>query len=206
MGSSAPSLHEKRVSPPRFVFARWLSPTGLTAQAQDTAVYTTLHKFYDLDGSTPGNLVEGDDGNIYGTTFFGGFEYMTGLNNFGNGTIFQVGSFGVATIYVFAGGDDGQHPSVLIKGSDGNFYGIARYGTNSYGGSVFRINPKGELTTIYTTGDFHDLSSLTQGADGNFYGISYSPPHGSIFRLTPAGVYTTLYTFTGGGDGYALSA
>ncbi len=179
---------------------------GLTARAQDTAVYATLHSFDYIDGSTPENLVEGNDGNFYGTTFFGGFEYMAGKNNFGNGTIFQVSPQGeISTIYVFSGDNDGQHPSTLIKGIDGNFYGIARCGVNSYGAAVFRITPTGNLTTIYTAGDFNEINSLTQDDDGNFYGITYgNSGNGSIFRLTQAGVYSTIYTFTGGDDGYAL--
>ncbi len=40
----------------------------LPARAQDTAVSTTLHSFAATDGSAPGGLVEGGDGNFYGTT------------------------------------------------------------------------------------------------------------------------------------------
>ena len=185
-------------------------------RAQDTAAYATLHSFDGIDGATPGNLVAGNDGNFYGTTSFGGFEYISSDygSGFGNGTVFQITPQGeLETIYVFAGADDGQHPVSLIKGTDGNFYGIAGFGVNNYGGSVFRITPAGELTTIYTTIDSSALGPLVQDDSGNFYGVasgggiysgaSGAGKYGSIFRLTLAGVYTTLYTFTGGSDGTA---
>jgi len=155
-----------------------------------------------LDGRTPvGGLVQGTDGNYYGTTLSGGANQ--------EGTIFKITSSGtLTTLYSFckvAKCADGESPHAgLVQGKDGNFYGTTQ-GSPSYDGSVYKITPSGTLTTLYT---FCSLSKcadgsspegdLIQATDGNFYGTtSLGGPGngGTIFRLTPSGALTTLYTF-----------
>ena len=175
----------------------------LPARAQDTAVYTTLHSFAGTDGSTPAELVEGSDGNFYGTTQAGGFDYSTGSGGPGYGTVFQITPAGkLTTLYVFAGADDGQDPFGLIKGLDGNFYGLTGNGGANGGGTVFRITPTGELTTLYSASSYLNVAGpLVQDDSGNFYGVSNAGAEaGSIFQLIPAGRYTTLHAFTGDGE------
>lgn len=83
--------------------------------------YQVLHtQTGPADGVGPvSSLVEGADGNFYGTTPSGG-----PLNN---GTIFKITPAGVlTTLYAFSGGSDGSAPlASLVLGSDGNFYGTA---------------------------------------------------------------------------------
>ncbi len=185
--------------------AGFLLGLPLITWAQDIAVYTTLYSFAGTDGSSPENLVEGSDGNFYGLTASGGFDYTTGSGGEGYGTFFQITpTSGLTTLYVFAGADDGQGPFGLIKGSEGNFYGLTASGGVNGGGTVFRITPTGELTTLYAAKGYLPANGpLVQDGSGNFYGVSSddTSDSGSIFRLTPAGVYTTLYKFTGGSDG-----
>ena len=91
---------------------------------------TTLYSFCNLTGCTDGRnpyggLVEGSDGNLYGTTAAGG----TSEGGTGAGTIFKITSAGLLkTLYTFCpqGGlcSDGASPqAALTEGADGSFYG-----------------------------------------------------------------------------------
>src|ERR1700694_3229545 len=79
------------------------------------------------DGAGPVVLIQGSDGNFYGTTAIGG------ANN--AGTVFKLTPEGVETIlYSFTGGSDGAGAQGLVQGSDGNFYGTtAGGGVNNSG-------------------------------------------------------------------------
>ncbi len=193
-----------------FLGCALVSTVPPAAWAQDTAVYTTLYNFGGSDGSIPEGLVEGSDGNFYGTTRDGGFGFTADTTASGYGTVFRVSPAGaLTTIYAFVGGDDGRSPFGLIKSNDGNFYGLTSIGGANGGGTVFRITPTGELTTIYAASGFPGIiGPLVQDDSGNFYGVSKDADldFGSIFRLTPAGDYSTLYLFPGGGGGEASSS
>jgi uncharacterized repeat protein (TIGR03803 family) len=65
---------------------------------------TTLASFDDTDGYQPYvAVVQGVDGNFYGTTAFGGTH--------GAGAVFRVTPSGnLSTLYDFTGGDDGEYP------------------------------------------------------------------------------------------------
>ncbi len=101
---------------------------------------TTIYNFCTLSGCTDGSapmgaLVEGTDGNFYGTTLGGG-------TNGGGGTIFSVTRGGKFTpLYSFAPDD---FPSGgLVQGTDGSFYGTTLYG----GGGV--CNNAGVAGTVF---------------------------------------------------------
>ena len=153
---------------------------------------TTLHVFCNeagcTDGANPvGGLVEGSDGNFYGTTADGGMNSQ--------GTVFKITSAGdLTTIYNFCsqiGCTDGSAPlAPLIEGTDANFYGTTGAGGGSgmfprlLGGvgTIFRITPRGELTTLHSF-DYSDgayPNGLTQATSGIFYGttLAYGPQQG----------------------------
>ncbi len=175
---------------------------------------TTLYSFTGgTDGNSPDNLVYARDGNLYGTTPTGG----TGARPLG--TIFKLSpsGSGFATFYSFAGryANDGENPTSLIQGSDGNLYGTAGGGDSRRGaGAIFRITVAGVETVTHKFGaNYHDGSgdgngpiSLTQGGDGILYGTTAGgnlPSNGgTVFELTPDGTtFSTLYGFSGGNDG-----
>ena len=176
-------------------------------------VETVLYSFQGTpDGSKPfGGLVQGSNGNYYGTTTAGGAA--------GKGTVFEMTANGVEAVLLSFSGSagssgivDGETPKAsLIQGSDGNFYGTNLSGGTAGGGTAFRITPAGAETvlinfganggTASATGD-EPVGSLVQGRNGNFYGTTrfggtYSK--GTVFEMTPAGVETVLYSFSGGG-------
>jgi len=174
---------------------------GTVFKITPTGVETVLHSFGGDDGIGPAaSLVQGSDGNFYGTTSYGGGT--------GGGTVFKITPEGTETVlHIFSGGpsDGGGSVSALIQGSDGNFYGTTPMGGASAYGTVFKIDPTGLETIVFSFTDSdvegQSISALVQGSDGNFYGTTVGRLSGTIFRLTPAGVETTLYTFTGGADG-----
>ena len=83
---------------------------------------TTLYSFAGSDGADPvAGLVQGSDGNFYGTTYGGG------ANNVG--TVFKITPSGtLTTLYSFAGSDGAIPDAGLVQGSDGNFYGTTSGG------------------------------------------------------------------------------
>ncbi|MGA2687698.1 MAG: choice-of-anchor tandem repeat GloVer-containing protein [Candidatus Korobacteraceae bacterium] len=144
--------------------------TAMAASAQNL---TTLVSFDVTNGQGPyfESLVQGTDGNLYGTT------YQGGANSFG--TVFKVNpSTGtLTTLHSFAGGTtDGSFPGAgLVLASDGNFYGTTTQGGSNTYGTVFKITPAGTLTLLhsFTVVDGRGpWSGLVQGTDGNLYGTT----------------------------------
>ena len=57
----------------------------------------------------------------------------------------------LTTLHSFSGADGAVPIAGLVQASDGNFYGTTAFGgTNSSGGTVFKITPSGTLTTLYS--------------------------------------------------------
>jgi uncharacterized repeat protein (TIGR03803 family) len=168
---------------------------------------TTLATFPTYN-TTPYGLVQGTDGNFYGTTAHGGL--------FSQGSVFVVTPSGVlTTLYSFCAQQtttcpDGYWASPnLILGTDGNFYGTTQFGGTGVNcnpnivagcGTAFRITPTGSLTTLhsFTGNEGTSPLGLIQGIDGNFYGVTSQGGAnnvGTIFRMIPTGALQTLYQF-----------
>ncbi|HVM62275.1 MAG TPA: choice-of-anchor tandem repeat GloVer-containing protein [Verrucomicrobiae bacterium] len=178
---------------------------GTVFEMTSQGTLTTLWRFTGgTDGSEPiAKLVQGFDGNFYGTASGGGTDDW--------GTVFQITPQGtLTTLWQFSGGTDGGGPEAgLVQGVDSNFYGTTyEGGTNAGFGTVFKITPQGTLTTLYRFSGGSDGSEpeaeLAQGADGNFYGTTFAGGlggRGTIFKVSPSGTFSNVYRFTGGGDG-----
>jgi len=90
----------------------------------------------------------------------------------------------------------------LALANDGNIYGTTESEGAGLGGTAYKINPSGVLTTLHsfcTQPNCADgailFGGLTQGVDGNFYGATTgggAAGTGTIFKLTPQGTLTTL--------------
>jgi uncharacterized protein (TIGR03437 family) len=187
---------------------------GTIFKITPSGTLTTLYSFCAQSSCTDGagpaaGLVQGTDGNLYGTTQFGGVPPVnlpenTCIDTGGCGTIFKITPSGtLTTVYAFcpngASCAGGYSPAAaLVQGTDGNFYGTTPYPT----GTVFQVTPSGTLTTLYsfcsqinaygTCADgLGPMATLAQGTDGNFYGTTDF----TIFRITPSGMLTTLINF-----------
>jgi len=183
---------------------------GMVFKVTTNGTLTSLYSFTGTnDGANPqAALVQGSDGNFYGTTQQGGTNRV--------GTVFEINTNGVlASLYSFTGTNDGANPqATLVQGSDGSFYGTTAYGgTNNYG-TVFKINTNGALITLYSFTGGNDggtpyYAGLVQGSDGSFYGTTlYGGVRsgvsgvGTVFRLT---VLTPQLTITPSGANVILS-
>ena len=184
---------------------------GTIFRMDGSGVVTVLHSFTgsgaSSTGSTPfAGLIQGIDGNFYGTAVFGG------VNNLG--TIFRMDGSGVVTVlHSFTGSGasgTGSNPFAgLVQGSDGNFYGTTRFGGVNNLGTIFRMDGSGVVTVLHSfTGSgasgagSNPFAGLVQGSDGNFYGttqVGGVNNLGTIFRMDGSGVVTVLHSFTGSG-------
>ncbi|QNF32735.1 T9SS type A sorting domain-containing protein [Adhaeribacter swui] len=161
--------------------------------------FTVLYSFQNDDtGYSPwGTLLDGNDGYYYGMTNAGG-ELLSGV-------IFRVTPTGDYTVlHSFDNYEDGSSPQGnLIKGKDGNFYGLTNVGGDYNTGTFFKMAPDGTVTKLHSFYQFEDgdkpSGSLVQGKDGNFYGMAArggKNGHGTIFRFTPTGKITVLKFMT----------
>lgn len=193
-----------------------------TTDASSAQTFTTLLTFDSANGAEPlSSLVQGANGNFYGTTEFGGVgPCVEGVFVSGCGTVFMVTPEGNTKIlYSFCtqpNCTDGAYPSAgLVLGTDGSFYGTTRlYGADTGCsvpgcGTIFKITPQGSLTTLHSF-NWNDgsgpLVPLIQGRDGDFYGTTVAGGgYGNIFKITRFGVFSNLHDFVGT-DGLGPSA
>ncbi len=162
--------------------------TGTVFKITPSGTLTTLHTFTGgADGANPrGGLVQGTDGDFYGTTTTGDVSSLTPSG----GTVFKITSAGALTTLHSLALTEGSTPlAPLIQGNDGSFYGTAESGGES-DGTLFKITPSGALTVLYTfngSDGRQPQAALLQGSDGSFYGTTAfgggASDDGQVFRL-----------------------
>jgi uncharacterized repeat protein (TIGR03803 family) len=168
---------------------------GALFKITSAGAFTTLYSFCQEsgcpDGSVPNAaLILGHQWDLYGVTPSGGAH--------GGGTVFQTSPGGaLATLYSFCTLSecaDGEVPTGLIQGSDGNFYGTTTSG-GSYGkGTVFEITSAGTPTTLYSfckksgcADGASPSAGLVQDTNGTFFGTTKTGGannEGTVFSLS----------------------
>lgn len=165
----------------------------------------------------PGQLLLDGEGNIYGTSYFGGAS--------GNGTVFKLSSsdgltWNLTVLYSFAGGADGANPYAGLTFDDqGNLYGTTLQGGSAGLGTVFELTPTSDggwsESVLYAFQSIDDgyfpYSGVSFDSAGNLYGTTLDGGErggrGTVFKLTRSvsGAWSkqVIHTFTGA-DGEIL--
>jgi uncharacterized repeat protein (TIGR03803 family) len=189
---------------------------GVIFKASPAGKEGVLYRFTGgSDGSAPYSILIHDTaGNLYGLASGGGnFSGPCGPN--GCGVVFKLSRGGQETVLYTFGGQptDGAYPGPgFVRDSAGNFYGSTGAGGAYNQGTIFKLDPFGNETVLYSfTGgaDGGYPQYLVQDTQGNLYGVAEEggiaacvSGCGVIFRIDPLGNETVLYSFTGGEDGY----
>lgn len=196
--------------------------SGTVFKVNPAGIMTVLYEFGAYgsgDAQQPhASLVQGSDGNLYGTTLYGGA--------YNNGAVFRITPGGAESVlhsfsggysevgHGLAGSTDGASPSAaLVEGRRGEFFGVTSYGGSYNAGTVFKITTAGKETQLYSfaggpsgiagsTDGVGPSGALILGRDGSFYGTNWyggAYNQGTVFRLTASGVETVIHAFSGGG-------
>ena len=159
---------------------------GVVFQVTTTGNYTVLYSFGSgTDGRIPnGGLIRDSNGNLYGTTNFGGTT--------NSGIVFQLSASGTETVlYNFIGGADGANPLAgVVSDAKGNLYGTTSAGGKFGHGTIFKLTPAGKHIVLYAFKGGADGGSPEAGlildSAGNLYGTTNSGGtgnFGTVFKL-----------------------
>lgn len=178
---------------------------GTVYKISESGEETILHNFKGgSDGTQPfGGLVADAKGNLYGTTYEGGFH--------NSGTVFKLSPDGKkkSVLYNFTGGADGAYPyTSLVLDAQGNLYGTTIGGGAKGYGAVFKVTRSGgekdkEIVLYSFAGGTSDGSwplGLIRDSEGNIFGTTLyrgSSNEGTVYELSSTGQETILHNFTG---------
>ena len=179
-----------------FTVAFLLAANGRSQQLQ------TLYSFSQPPANPQGGVVQGPDGNFYGTTYRGGA--------FGFGAVFRVTTNGAMTDLVDFNTANGAYPFAgLLSDSNGNFYGTTQHGGVGGYGTLFRVTTNGiftKLVDFFPAFGANPEGTLIWGNDGNIYGTTANggtnsdgalKNDGTIFQVTTNGVLNSFFSFNG---------
>ncbi|MGC9951473.1 MAG: choice-of-anchor tandem repeat GloVer-containing protein [Bryobacteraceae bacterium] len=179
------------------IFALSAAVMAAGVMSLSAQTFTTLASFDYANGEGPeAAVIQGTDGNFYGTTQSGGTNGGVVFRMTPSGTLTAAGIFGGATegVIPFAG---------LVQATNGDFYGTTYYGGLNDVGTVYKFTLGGALTTLYSfcsesgcaDGEY-PYAGLIQATNGDLYGTtSNGATGGTIYKIAPGGAYTTVYRF-----------
>ena len=193
---------------------------GTVFKLDTNGVETVLYNFTGPDGANPsGNVIMDANGDLYGTTQFGGLTDDCGGDGSypGCGVVFKLSSDGKETLlHRFTGGEDGGWPwAGLVMDATGALYGTANFGGSGGGGVAFKLAGTKEtvLHNFCSENNCEDgtylTSDLIMDSKGNLYGTAayggdvncdYPDGCGVVFELTGK-KETVLHAFKGSPDG-----
>ena len=184
-------------------FSGGAASEGVVYKLDPSGHETVLYSFTGTDGAQPySGVIRDSAGNLYGTTGGGGRT--------GAGVVYELNAAGQQTVlYRFTGQADGEYPFAgVIRDSTGNLYGTTYRGGAANAGVVYKLDPAGHETVLYSFSGGADGGQPNAGvigdAAGNLYGTAtYGGASGAgvVYKLDAAGHETVLYSFTGGIDG-----
>jgi uncharacterized repeat protein (TIGR03803 family) len=181
---------------------------GTVFKLDTSGTETVLYTFTgNRDGSQPmAGLLMDSDGNLYGTTPYGGNKFSCSI---GCGVVFKLDIAGNETVlHSFNGPPDGATPYAgLVMDPAGNLYGATLYGgtmdrcdysnTAKGCGTVFKIDATGAESIVHSfrgpgyAGGAEPYGTLAIDSAGNLYGTTYtggcggSDELGLVFEITP---------------------
>jgi len=163
--------------------------------------FSVLHHFPELyvgQGSNPyemevvtypTSMFQGVDGSVYG---------------YGGNRVFRIEPSGSASILYESDSPTSPNITLLIQGSDGNFYGKARSSVSLDNQIVFKLDSSWNYSVLYEIDDSNDsaksIVGLIQGVDGNLYATTEaggSGNAGTVSKLDSLGNYSVLHEFEG---------
>jgi uncharacterized repeat protein (TIGR03803 family) len=182
---------------------------GTVFQIGPSGKETVLYAFTSgTDGSNPtGGVVRDAAGNLYGVA-----SDEADDNGGAYGSVFRLEPSGkLVTLYAFTGGPDGGLPTAtVIRDSAGHLYGTTYSGGAFGAGTVYKVDPSGHETVLYSFMGGADGSGpqapVIRDQAGNLYGTTpfggeLSCDCGTVFKIDTSGIETALYRFTNGTDG-----
>lgn len=192
--------------------AALISGYGSVFQLGLNGSFNSIYAFaVDWDGHRPGlgGLVEGTDGNLYGTTTVGG--------DYGLGTVFTVLPSGFSfPIYSFGpSGTNGVSPRAGVTlARDGSLYGTTELGGDRSAGAIVRVTGDWNFSRLFSfngTNGANPYCALVQGSDGGLYGTTFRggagykgydnqgrhTGNGTVFRIGTNGTFSSLFSFSG---------
>ena len=192
---------------------------GTVWKYSPAAGLTTLFSFSGT--STPSNngyrpltpLVIDAQGNLYGTTYYGGVDFTPDTNgHLGWGTVFKLSAAGQFTEAHQFSGPDGANPVGMLIDGAGNLFGTTWQGGSNWNpslgdfglGTVFEQASNGTFANpvLFSSanGGGNISGGLVTDGQGNFYGTTYqggSQGRGLLFKYSAASGLTTLVEFNG---------
>jgi uncharacterized repeat protein (TIGR03803 family) len=146
---------------------------------------TTFYQF--SDAGSLRQLIQGSDGNFYGTALSPGGDY-----------VFRLTTGGVLTVlhtFTTAAGTP-SNPEGVIQGPNGNLYGLTLDGGSANRGTVYELSTDDSSFNVLHNFDDgsikndgqNPLGVLTVGPDNNLYGVTQSggsAGKGTVFRISP---------------------
>jgi uncharacterized repeat protein (TIGR03803 family) len=193
------------------------SGCGTVFKLSSSGAEAVLYNFAGgADGYYPGSVTMDKDGDLYGTTYYGGGK---GCDGNGCGTVFRLAPDGTKTVlHVFKNGNDGALPEGDLVNVGGSFYGTTTEGgiknCGPYNcGIVFKVDASDKLTVVHRFAGGNDGAypgtGLTADSAGNLYGTTAlggssdceGSGCGTVFKVAPDGSETVVYAFHGGTDG-----